>query len=96
MINAAEGFPAAMSGKERSKSRLTLALAVIGQTNAAVYDGSWAEWGQDNGLPMETGLGKRGWRWARDEFAVGTLFYAAGHATRRSKSACQSSSGAIL
>ena len=32
-----------------------LALAVLGQTNAAVYDGSWAEWGQDNGLPVETG-----------------------------------------
>lgn len=37
---------------------LSLALAVIGQTNAAVYDGSWAEWGQDNGLPLETGPAK--------------------------------------
>jgi thiosulfate/3-mercaptopyruvate sulfurtransferase len=34
---------------------LALALAVLGQTNAAVYDGSWAEWGQENGLPIETG-----------------------------------------
>ncbi len=34
---------------------LSLGLAVIGQTNAAVYDGSWAEWGKDNGLPVETG-----------------------------------------
>jgi thiosulfate/3-mercaptopyruvate sulfurtransferase len=34
---------------------LSLALAVIGQTNAAVYDGAWAEWGRDNGLPIETG-----------------------------------------
>lgn len=34
---------------------LALALAVTGQSNAAVYDGAWAEWGQDNGLPIETG-----------------------------------------
>jgi thiosulfate/3-mercaptopyruvate sulfurtransferase len=33
---------------------LALGLAVTGQTNAAVYDGSWAEWGQDNGLPVST------------------------------------------
>lgn len=34
---------------------LSLALAVLGQTNAAVYDGSWAEWGSDEKLPIETG-----------------------------------------
>jgi len=34
---------------------ISLGLAVLGQTNAAMYDGSWAEWGQDNGLPIETG-----------------------------------------
>jgi thiosulfate/3-mercaptopyruvate sulfurtransferase len=34
---------------------LSLALAVIGQTNAAVYDGSWAEWGADGGPPIATG-----------------------------------------
>lgn len=45
-------------GSGVSASILSLALAVIGQTNAAVYDGSWAEWGQDNGLPMETGPAK--------------------------------------
>ena len=33
-------------------------LAVLGQTNAAVYDGSWAEWGQDNALPIETGAAR--------------------------------------
>lgn len=37
---------------------LSFGLAVLGQTNAAVYDGSWAEWGQDNGLPAETGPAK--------------------------------------
>ena len=34
---------------------VSLALASLGQNNAAVYDGSWAEWGQDNGLPVATG-----------------------------------------
>jgi thiosulfate/3-mercaptopyruvate sulfurtransferase len=34
---------------------LALALAVLGQTNAAVYDGSWAEWGSVADLPIETG-----------------------------------------
>ena len=42
-------------GSGVTASMLALALAVLGQTNAAVYDGSWAEWGQDNGLPIETG-----------------------------------------
>jgi thiosulfate/3-mercaptopyruvate sulfurtransferase len=34
---------------------LSLALAVIGQTNAAVYDGSWAEWGAEAGPPIAIG-----------------------------------------
>ena len=43
-------------GSGVTASMLALALAVLGQTNAAVYDGSWAEWGQDGtGLPVETG-----------------------------------------
>ncbi len=42
-------------GSGVTASMLSLALAVLGQTNAAVYDGAWAEWGQDNGLPVETG-----------------------------------------
>lgn len=42
-------------GSGVTASMLSLALAVLGQTNAAVYDGSWAEWGQDNGQPIETG-----------------------------------------
>lgn len=42
-------------GSGVTASVLSLALAVLGQTNAAVYDGSWAEWGLDNGLPVETG-----------------------------------------
>ncbi len=42
-------------GSGVTASILSLALAVLGQTNAAVYDGSWAEWGGDNGLPIESG-----------------------------------------
>jgi thiosulfate/3-mercaptopyruvate sulfurtransferase len=42
-------------GSGVTASILSLALAVLGQTNAAVYDGSWAEWGANNGLPIETG-----------------------------------------
>jgi len=43
-------------GSGVTASMLALALAVLGQTNAAVYDGSWAEWGQEKlNLPFETG-----------------------------------------
>lgn len=41
-------------GSGVTASIVSLALAVLGQTNAAVYDGSWAEWGQENGLPVAT------------------------------------------
>jgi thiosulfate/3-mercaptopyruvate sulfurtransferase len=42
-------------GSGVTASILSLALAVLGQTNAAVYDGSWAEWGADKTVPVETG-----------------------------------------
>lgn len=42
-------------GSGVTASILSLALAVIGQTNAAVYDGSWAEWGADGGPPVAMG-----------------------------------------
>jgi thiosulfate/3-mercaptopyruvate sulfurtransferase len=42
-------------GSGVTASILSLALAVLGQTNAAVYDGSWAEWGADSALPIESG-----------------------------------------
>lgn len=46
-------------GSGVTASMLALALATLGQTNAAVYDGSWAEWGQETlGLPVETGPAK--------------------------------------
>lgn len=43
-------------GSGVTASILSLALAVLGQTNAAVYDGAFAEWGKEaGGLPVETG-----------------------------------------
>jgi thiosulfate/3-mercaptopyruvate sulfurtransferase len=42
-------------GSGVTASILSLALAVIGQTNAAVYDGSWAEWGLEGGPPIAIG-----------------------------------------
>lgn len=43
-------------GSGITASILCLALAVAGQTNSPVYDGSWAEWGLDNGLPVAQDL----------------------------------------
>ena len=37
---------------------VALALAVLGRSDAAVYDGSWTEWGADPSLPIETGPAK--------------------------------------
>ncbi len=34
---------------------LKLALAVLGKSDVAIYDGSWTEWGGLDHLPMETG-----------------------------------------
>jgi thiosulfate/3-mercaptopyruvate sulfurtransferase len=34
---------------------IAFALAQLGQTDAAVYDGSWTEWGGRNDLPIATG-----------------------------------------
>jgi thiosulfate/3-mercaptopyruvate sulfurtransferase len=34
---------------------VALALAILGRTDAAVYDGSWVEWGADPSLPIATG-----------------------------------------
>ena len=38
---------------------IALALAVLGRADAAVYDGSWSEWGGDHRLPVETGPGRQ-------------------------------------
>jgi thiosulfate/3-mercaptopyruvate sulfurtransferase len=37
---------------------IALALAMLGRPDAAVYDGSWTEWGADANLPIETGPAK--------------------------------------
>lgn len=34
---------------------VALALAILGRPDAAVYDGSWTEWGSNPELPIETG-----------------------------------------
>ena len=34
---------------------IALALAVLGRPDSAIYDGSWVEWGADNGLPVAKG-----------------------------------------
>lgn len=42
-------------GSGVTASILALALAAIGQPDVGVYDGSFAEWGKNNGLPVADG-----------------------------------------
>jgi thiosulfate/3-mercaptopyruvate sulfurtransferase len=39
-------------------SVLLFALQLIGKHDAALYDGSWSEWGADPETPKETGAAK--------------------------------------
>ncbi|MFS1582564.1 MAG: rhodanese-like domain-containing protein [Candidatus Arsenophonus phytopathogenicus] len=41
-------------GSGMTAAVVLLALILLGNKNVKLYDGSWAEWGQDNGWPIET------------------------------------------
>lgn len=45
----------ASCGSGVTASMVALALALLGRTDTAVYDGSWAEWGRDPASPVATG-----------------------------------------
>ena len=45
----------ASCGSGVTASVVALALTVLGNPSAAVYDGSWAEWGRDPANPVATG-----------------------------------------
>ena len=45
----------ATCGSGTSACTLILSLAVLGHRGAAVYDGSWAEWGSRSDTPIESG-----------------------------------------
>ncbi|MDR2224909.1 MULTISPECIES: 3-mercaptopyruvate sulfurtransferase [Providencia] len=40
-------------GSGMTAAVILMALTLLGNTNVRLYDGSWAEWGQNNGLPIE-------------------------------------------
>lgn len=40
-------------GSGMTAAVVLMALTLLGNDNIRLYDGSWAEWGQDNGLPIE-------------------------------------------
>ncbi|MEQ4662103.1 MULTISPECIES: 3-mercaptopyruvate sulfurtransferase [Providencia] len=41
-------------GSGMTAAVVLMALTLLGNQNMRLYDGSWAQWGQDNGLPIES------------------------------------------
>ncbi|MBQ0208905.1 3-mercaptopyruvate sulfurtransferase [Providencia rettgeri] len=41
-------------GSGMTAAVVLMALTLLGNHNVRLYDGSWAQWGQDNGLPIES------------------------------------------
>ena len=40
-------------GSGMTAAVVLMALMLLGNSHVRLYDGSWAQWGQDNGLPIE-------------------------------------------